>query len=1281
MMVFLPKILFTLSLLSQWQGSGPDGGFVHALAAGNGVTYAYTDQGLYRRGSDPAWKRIDTPNLNLLKDAGINKLVMFGDSLVACTRKHGLLISRDSGVTWSNLEGIPADADVVGIVPVIDSIYSFFAATRSHGVWKYDWFQAKRFVQVDESWAFPGREIAAISAKPERDKAAISIEGSRVVKIWNPLTSKNWEDSTYMPSGLAGRVVSMGWIGDRIFVGTANGVAFVESSTLAWQPDVSYSDRIIKDFYVWGASIWAATNRGIISNLGGSSAWTDSNEGLSSLDAYCLSSTSPLAVSGIAGMSDNVYTSSVSGWSVYGNLKAQTFMGLEIDPQYPKMCYAASLGGGIYKSPDGALTWKRHGFAETPVSLCLTSAKGTYSTVYLYAGNSLGIASSANGAEGWVQHPDAEGRSVILASANLSNPRECWFVTRQNFPSEAPSFVVYHSDDACATSDQALDLAKEQPLDMTYAPSDGGKMFLLTVNGLYRTNASGQVEKVPVALPAANGILLEAGGGGRLFMLGSTGKIYTCSNSGEVWSNFQGPPTSGIVRAIAADTSSAGLLVAAAVSGSEISVFFTTDTGKTWTRIASPLQGDVHDLAVKLDSQTQIGHVYVATATGINYAQFTVSGPPDDLKLSMTAEAGSFSPEIGAKAVFHLDGDDFMKVTSWSVSIRDTADNVYYYQSGATKPAQDFTWDGFTESGWLAPAGVYTATFQGQSGEASGEASASIALIIGNPPQSTSTDATSGTRLLLQYPQAGGDLGYLLYRSLDVPELFGVADSTATGHFFLGQDLSNTKDSKTTLASLAMAQDGTHWRAWTERRTDGTVGLFALHHTGSFTTDTLAALPNGEDIMKLAVAVAKDSTPLVAVVKKSPSGETGELYHRASGAWVLDTVFSETGTDAFTDLDILRASDGVHIFYSRGSTGYDYIWNGPGTLEPKDNTSGVVELSATSLGDDKIYLLYTDGAGKLFFRERTAGSWGSAAELKGYPGFAMNITCNVNAAGKITAAWQAAGAVYFNQRTATLWGTPQLQTPSGSAFFPQLPQCTYSDAQPLIAWTEGVNKPYFVRLVPLGEAPPADTIILTLYSQKSLLQGSPLSLAAKSHRIVNSMQIHLENETGAEFWPDSLYPPADSVSYDSLTVFYKDSTTMKLALGGYRVIAEAHLGSLSAKVEDTLNIVENQQDTTVLMDPAQVFFLPNPAVRQSTAKIYYNLSADATRVELEIYTARGKRISFYEASDGDAIVKGARKFLEVDISGLGPDVYFFRLVAEDDSLPDGVVIKPFVVVK
>lgn len=1279
-MVFLQKILLTLVLFNQWQGSGPEGGFVRAIAAGSNVGYAYTDQGLFRCGSDAVWKRIETPNLNLMKEGGVNQLALLGDFLFACTRQHGLIISMDSGVTWQNAPGgIPVNAEVVGIVMANTS--NIFVATRNQGIWKYN-DSTSSFYQP-AGWEFAGSQIAAIGAtQMVGGYAAVAIENERIIRIWRPITNNNWDDTTSILNALGGKILSLGWNpqASAIYVGTSEGFASVSFSSLnynhSWSADVTYPERLIRKIYPYLGQLFAGTNKGILRG----EAWSEVNSGLASLDVYTMDS--PLLGSLFAGASDGVYQYNGAGWDVYGNLRAQTFTGLEVDPQYPKTCFVTSNGGGFYKSPDGCLSWKRWGLAEFTSGLWLSSSRGAGSNVFLYAGNATGIAVSKNGGEEWVQHPDSLGRSVICVAASLAVPEECWFVTIQNFPT-ADTFVVWHSTNACESGTEVYDLQAEAPRDMAYSPLDR-KMFLLTGTSLYRSNTSGGVEKVPTALPATNGIQLEAGGGGRLFMLGSTGKIYSCSNAGEVWKNVPGPSTTGIVKRIAADTSSSSFLVAAVASGSELSVFVTSDTGNTWTRIAAVLPGEVQELeAVVLG---ELGHVYLATPAGVSYAQFQVSSQPSDLILTITPEAGSFQPEIGANAIFNLGGDDISKVTSWSVVVRDTAGNEIFSQSASSAPPALVQWDGFTASGWLPPSGIYTATFSGQTGQGgvSGKADASVNLIIANPPLATSTDATAGSRLLLQYPQTGGDLGNLYYRSRDVPELFAVSyNSAGEGSFFYGQGISNSRDVKTALACIAMAQDGSNWHTWVDVTTSGQTYVLAQHSVPDYSVDTVASFIQDTTIVNAAIVVAADSTPLIALVRKTSSGETGELYHRSSGAWVLDTVFSVTGTDAVSDIDAVRASDGVHVFFCRGSSGYDLFWNGAGTLAPMDTTEGAVTLSAASLGDDKIYLVYTDGSGKLFFKERASNAWGTALELdRGSTGPASNVSCNVNASGKVTVAWQAAGAVYYNQRTGTLWGEPQLQTPLGSAFFPQLPQCTYSSSQPLIAWTEGTSRPYFVRIVPLGESPPPDTIILTMYSPQSLTQGNVLQIDLKTQRTVDSLKVHLENiETADEYWPGYRFPDQDSTSYDTLTATFADTSTENWPAGQYRVIAEAHLGGISAKVEDTLEVTSVEPDTTVLVDPAEVFFLPNPAVRQGTAKIYYNLSVDATAVEIEIYTARGKNISNYETSDLGAVSAGVRKFLEIDISGLGSDVYFFRFTATDDSLEAVTVIKPFVVVK
>jgi hypothetical protein len=174
------------------------------------------------------------------------------------------------------------------------------------------------------------------------------------------------------------------------------------------------------------------------------------------------------------------------------------------------------------------------------------------------------------------------------------------------------------------------------------------------------------------------------------------------------------------------------------------------------------------------------------------------------------------------------------------------------------------------------------------------------------------------------------------------------------------------------------------------------------------------------------------------------------------------------------------------------------------------------------------------------------------------------------------------------------------------------------------------------------------------------------------------------------------YSSTDSTSVDS--VYARVYVGESWPLETFEVQAQAFsIYSNWAEVTDSFTVTE-PSDLSVLVSEDKVFFLPSPAVHRDIGYVYYDLNYDAL-VTLEIFNARGKQLEYYEIEGGEMVEAGSKKTIEVDISGLGSDVYIFVLVIEaeldnqgnpvNDDIAENVdkseywkkVVKPFVAVR
>jgi hypothetical protein len=516
--------------------------------------------------------------------------------------------------------------------------------------------------------------------------------------------------------------------------------------------------------------------------------------------------------------------------------------------------------------------------------------------------------------------------------------------------------------------------------------------------------------------------------------------------------------------------------------------------------------------------------------------------------------------------------------------------------------------------------------------------------------------------------------------------------------YYGGFPVSKSRDAGTHLASATFTADGAYWIIWMDEDAglEFPFNLYALRYDGGEPQPVLAT---SAKISHAAVAVSESGYPVIAVVEASAGLNDGFIHYFDDGSWSRDEQFTEVNTEEIRDVELVPASDGVHILYLASDTLHDAVWTAPGAALDRSHDpaiAGVAEFSATSYGDDVIHLAYS--AGGLHYRGYSAGDWdGTSTPIPGNTATYDAITCNVNALGVFTVAWtwEAADLIYYIQRTAEgTWGNAEQQTPLGDAYHPQLPARAYSSDQPFIAWADGSAPPYRVRVAQLGEAPPEDTVpTLTLFFKRNLPQGDTLEVAVTAGEPLDEMFVHIEGGELDMIGPSYIWPDKPTEPYDSLAAYFYD--TGWWPLGDYLVVAEGVFKDTVIRVTDSLKVVPSL-DSTVLVSPEKVFFVPSPAVQQQYGYVYYDLNYDA-RITIEIFTMRGRRILQYEENGGEMVEAGYHNFIEIDISGLGSDVYVFRLIAdaegnedfqairdsiEEDKPPIVVpVSKPFVVVR
>jgi len=1316
-------------LTAVWSGSGPEGGFVVKAAfneANKGCVN--TIEGMFTSADqNAAWEEM-VPVPTFL-DVGLNALRFTGSTLWASTNGKGLW-RYDESAGWRRPGGaISTSEEVVGLVPWTDANAEevFVAATHTRGVYistdggnNFHTYEGRDFSQDMISAiavtvpAFVRDQLLAIAvSRPPDPEGKIEI-----------LEDDTWYGVTLEQPG---KVICLEWAEDAsavpcLYVGTDSGVTFVrdpvDTANVVWA-DMKLRGMKVLDLQYSDGKVFAATYAGVFSSgVGDEGEWVESSEGLASPAVFDLAkgptSASPL----MAATSDGLYEFNGGMWTKDPGLFAQSFTDMDVFEGEPEKAIVSSFGSGVFTVENG--DWYQRSVEVFPFAFDV--AYGGQDNSIIYAAGVQGMAVSEDGGNSWTIEVFGTGTNSAPVTLVAAAPggKKVWFVVAEMQDGQA-SHTLYYSEDKLWSFVAIMELGRTPVYDLVYSPAND-KLYVLTEDGIWRFDDPDVVGPgVSLGLPGGTLMKQLAVAEYNLFALSQDGhgRIYLSTDNGETWdmcSPLPGSMGEEPSQGIATDPMHPDFIMAADNGLEGFMMYASADRGQTWTLIdedvgpAGAVPGKFKCCAVQVTGETSDGltaYGYAASTYGIFFNSDIQVGSggsePDTLDLTITAVSPSFRPEIGELAEFVLGGNDIDNLENWRIDVETSDGTPVTSKSGVGRPPDVFQWDGYTDEGWMYGEDTYTVTFQGGNTNGSADAEAQVELIIGRPPRSIFTDATKGGRLLLEYNADFDFMANILYRSREPAELFGVGYKPETGTYFDGYSVSDSRDERTLLASTALANDFTAWAVWVDEDPELELPyvVYAMRDD-DYESQAMTAVP--EPVSQVAIAVSPTDECLVAVVTHYSSGDVADIwcYDETQGLWgTCHPAFNEDTPGEITDLELVPTATGVSVLYVADGTLHHAVWTAPDeeldTLQDPV-ISGVKEFSAASMGEGVLHLVYIGDDNELHYRQLSAGGWSEDESVPtdgAGPQIKLNLTSNVNKDGTFTVAWEGGEIVYYIQRINGEWNDWQTQTDAATdAYYPQLAPRTYSTDQPLIAWTQKEAMDYRVQIAQLGEAPPQDTFYLDLSCPDTISPGDTLEVVLSVFPSAYEMRVWIDEFGEVDtmiFWPDS------GTSYDSARAFFYETDWW--SQGEYVLRAEAETSDSLLQTKKPLTVLP-LRDTSVLLDPARVFFVPNPAIQKSTAWIYYDLSYDAA-VTLEIFTARGRRILHYEENDGELVEAGYGKRVEIDISELGSDVYFFRFTAyispdsessvyneefwalPEETRPDNfvAVTKPFVVVR
>jgi photosystem II stability/assembly factor-like uncharacterized protein len=276
---------------------------------------------------------------------------------------------------------------------------------------------------------------------------------------------------------------------------------------------------------------------------------------------------------------------------------------LVVDVANSSVLYAGTAGGGVYKSADGAATWRPANVGLLPLNptgtdadvLSIVQDRAHPST--LYAGTRRGVFKSVNGAATWYR---------LVSTSYLDD----------SFPSIAvlpgnPSRVFWIDSVVGVFGTLDGEIRAGMMLFRTLTPSAlagdalSGTAFVGTDSGVAFSRDGGVTWAGPLGPPSVRSIAVDPSNSALVYAGTGSGTLFRSSDAGQTWVPWGGMNFLAPVRVIRVDPASGLHLFAGTLQAG----FESLDGGATWRPVAL---GSVGLADVAFDSSNP-GKLYAAT--------------------------------------------------------------------------------------------------------------------------------------------------------------------------------------------------------------------------------------------------------------------------------------------------------------------------------------------------------------------------------------------------------------------------------------------------------------------------------------------------------------------------------------------------------------------------------------------------------------------------------------------------------------------------------------------
>src|SRR6185369_8422050 len=269
---------------------------------------------------------------------------------------------------------------------------------------------------------------------------------------------------------------------------------------------------------------------------------------------------------------------------------------LVVDPSDPRILYAASAGGGLFKSVDGGASWKpaNHGLSDFRITALAIDPQRPR-TLYVAAGQLptvSGVFKSTDGGASWVP-----------ANQGLPSPPPfcgCGGLLSVHLLAVGRNGIVYASGSGVSRS---ADRARNWGLvlggfsvgvsALAIDPSDPRRVYAASTQGLYKSNDNGLSWKL-VAIdggpPQPQALVIDPRQPGTLYA-GTAAGVFKSSDGGVHWQEASAGLHRAGVLTFAVQGGGAGSGPSVVFAGTSTGVFKSVDGGGEWTPVSNGLQG------------------------------------------------------------------------------------------------------------------------------------------------------------------------------------------------------------------------------------------------------------------------------------------------------------------------------------------------------------------------------------------------------------------------------------------------------------------------------------------------------------------------------------------------------------------------------------------------------------------------------------------------------------------------------------------------------------------